>query len=101
MPWSASCGATTKAKTTPRPSRAAVANARSGRLFRDDIFERGPRKYREHQVVEAEEGQVRRPVGRDAGADAADHEGDGERQEEERQDDPAAPAPGPPPPATH
>src|SRR6185436_14076823 len=91
-PWLASCGATSSARTMARPISAAAPPASRVVLFRDDIFECGPRKYREDHVVEAEKRQEGGAVRRDAGPDAADDERDRERQEEQREDHLAAAA---------
>src|SRR5262245_52309024 len=93
MPWSASSGATKKIIATATAASATARKAiadREGfallierRSLGDDVLERRPGKYREDRVVEPEESEIRARLVRDARADAADDEGDRERQEEQ------------------
>src|SRR6266545_1240525 len=57
-PWSASSGAQSSPSATPPPRRTAVDDARSRRLFGDDVLKAGPRKYGEDAVVQGQERQI-------------------------------------------
>jgi hypothetical protein len=76
MPWSASSGATKKARTIESPTSPAAAAASTGtgifgaELFGDDVLKGRPAQYREDRVVQTEKREIAHRFGRDAGADA-------------------------------
>src|SRR6185503_7152376 len=98
IPWSASSGATSKARTIESPTNPAATAASTGteifgaELFGDDVLKGRPAQYREDSVVQTEKRQVATWFGRDARADAAHDERNRKRQEEEREYQLAGPA---------
>src|SRR5215210_7509483 len=90
-PWSASSGAQSSPSATPPPRRRTVDDARSRRLFGDDVLKAGPRKYGEDAVVQGQEGQVAAGVFGNRCSDASDQHRQRDGQKEDGQQELARP----------